>query len=258
MYGDQKSTACGNVVQAQLLGFSANSSSYVRRAAYRLGIATFYLSRLAWGSVMSWLAVGFDAKLFTPVCMIKQVLQDETPLKMRDTSGTSAGKQDSERCLVKVVQTESLCSFIVQDEATGEYRVVQAEFPTSLHKVETGTGVALKHVVEVTMEAPLQHAVCSKFPLQVDLVGGDRAATNLKMDKLCADERPGVPRLSTGCQIHMLHTVCGSVLDISKVTVSGVIGLALAQTASGAVRQFRLAIAQVLKVVVAPGLPAPW
>ncbi len=50
--------------------------------------------------------------------------------------------------------------------------------------------------------------------------------------------------------LHRINTVAGAALDVVRLVVSGAIGLALAETTGGAVRQLRLAIARVLKVRV--------
>ena len=80
------------------------------------------------------------------------------------------------------------------------------------------------------------------------MASGDRAASNLKMEKLFADERPSVPRLAgLGCQVHCVNTVSGKVLEISKSIVSGAIALALAESGAGSVVALRSSIAKVLK-----------
>jgi hypothetical protein len=249
------------VYGALSMGFASGTASRVKEAFRRLGVATFYLSRLAWGSVMSWLGVCFHKEVLEPVAWFTYLLQDETPMKMRvatekEKDGSDVEGLDidmgagDETVVVKVLQSELICGFVVKVVATGIYNIIWAELPTCLQKVDSTIGVALRYCMDQNMAAPLAHAVRSRFPVEVHMSTSDRAASNLKMEKLMTNDRPGVPRLCClGCQVHCAHTIAGKTLDLTKLAISGAISLALAEEKAGAVKVLRSAIALVLKDV---------
>ncbi len=222
-------------------------------------MATFFLSRLAWGSMMSWLGGAFNKGTVEPVCWLTYLLQDETPLTMRTDDPKDPENEDdvkldgdpvrAEKVVVKILQSEVLSGFVVRDTASGVYSIVWHEMPTCLQKVLSTTGTALRWAMNKIMEAPLTHSLRMLFPVEIHMSTCDRASANGKMERLLEADRPSIPRLyGLGCQIHITHTVCGAVLDIQKSTISGAIALALAEQKCGSTRVLRASIAHVLKV----------
>ena len=258
-FSDTPRIARGSTVEALLSGHAAGSAGKVKDTFSLLGASAFVLSRLAWGSVMSWLATSADKGIIKLTTWLTYIIQDETPMKMKigakrrrrhgaaEAQGVVAAKNDTST--VKVIQSEVLCGFIVEEVATGEFVAVWAEMPTCLQKVVSTTGVSLHRAMSKVLEAPLANAARSRFAHEVHLSTGDRAASNLKMERIFEQERPGIPRLcGLGCEIHRVHTVCGKVFEMGKGMLSGSISTALAQQANGSVQKFRSAIARVLKV----------
>ncbi len=190
------------------MGYSGNTSSKVKETFGRLGMSTFFLSRLAWGSVLSWLARNVP-DVVEPICFFTYTMQDETPLKMRagkkgSEKASAVDQTQAEKAVVKLIQSELHCGFIVRErEGDRGFRVIWAELPTCLQQVRDTTGVSLKHAMEKLLEAPLARGVMNLFPLVIDLSSGDRAKSNFRMENLFALANPSIPRLSgLGCQVH--------------------------------------------------------
>jgi hypothetical protein len=262
VFGPKRRVHVGALAEAQILGYSFGAATWLKDKFQRLGAATYFLSRLAWGSVLSWLDRAIDKGLLEPVTFMTFISQDETPFVMRDASekkskakSAGASLEGNNKTCTKVVQSEVLCGFVCKVCETGEFNIVWAELPTCLQHLSHTTGVGLKALVERVLEAPLASAVRRKFGSECHLVGGDRAAPNLLMDKLFMEDRPAIPRLSVGCQVHCTHTIVGAALVLSHSTVSGCIGLALAQCGNGSVQLLRTAVANVLKDMIFGRLP---
>ena len=65
----------------------------------------------------------------------------------------------------------------------------------------------------------------------------DRDSANNAAFATQAAQRPDIWSLHVPCSIHMLHTVCGKVLNISKFIISGVIAFGLVQRQFGAFQE---------------------
>jgi hypothetical protein len=238
------------------MGFKRGTANYLKQIGTDLGAAVFFVSRLAWGSVASSLMQSIDQGIVEAVAWLTYVLQDETPMSMRVKDAaelvpdTLNIQPAPEAATVKVVQSEVVCGFIVKEVSSGAFRFVWTELPTALLCVRSASAAQLKSVVDTQFDSPLTAALALHFPFRVDLSTGDRASSNLLMERMYRAFRPTIPRLAgLGCQVHCLHTVCGKVVKLPYYSdvISCCIALALSQRAAGSIALLRNAIAQVLK-----------
>jgi hypothetical protein len=231
--------------QAIALGYSSGSSSWVSSKVDELAAGVFTASRLAAGSVCSWIARQIDSGSIVPVAAITSLAQDETPMQAghRATDGRFATR---ERVTTKIVQSELIVAFVLVDAAKGQPFMVFSELPTHLQRVSNTTADTLETCVKEQMQVPLLTALRSKFPCNVDISSGDRGSANLKMDVALENVWTHARLCRLGCQTHCLHTVQGRVFNTLPSTISGVIAVALAQEGLGSAGKLRDAIKQVL------------
>ena len=111
-----------------------------------MAAAVHHLSRMAVSSMAMALLAKCDAGDLHPVCALRYLVFDETPMavgtKEKHTRGLVAQKGTTEQS--KILNTEFQIGFMFREVQTGRYVFVHTEIPCPLQRLDRNTGDLIK------------------------------------------------------------------------------------------------------------------
>ena len=272
-------------VKAETYAMGFQNHDYVKSVFELVGASVYFASRSNAGSFCSWMyqQTSEDGPL-DPVCVFRCLGQDESTFRLLAdrTERAAAGSKkrrpahdpgqalqaivpvtepavNTEHAVSKVMQSEFVLAFLVQDRQSGRFGLYFMELPTPLLQSDKGTAEELFDGLHGICNIPFLKEVMRRFSL-IDLSNSDRGAPGLKCDKLFEMKYPGVPRLwGLGCVTHKVNSSQKAQYATLGDTIPGAIAWNVHLQASGKPKALRAILQDTLmrRAKPRPGLLPP-
>ena len=257
---------CSQAAEAKLLGISPKT---LPQKIMDLGAAIHFASRAFGTSLLSHVLRQIEEKQLRPICLIRQIAFDETPMELtlqaRDrhelrqnmevpipaaipgsAQGENKQSKSKSKQTAKIMQTDVHIAMLCEAPSSGRMVMFCMPLTSTLQAMESNTADITVPLVRESLSFPLLETCRRAFPVRIDLTATDRASANLKTDSYFRQQDADTWRLTTPCHVHMVHTVQERQLDLTKNMISGLIAFARAQQQTGSVDILREQIADVL------------